>query len=243
MSHKHQDQRAELLSRLSLALVRPAFAGNVGAVSRVMTNFGVRRGILVSPRCDINSIEARQFATGPSAVTLATMLPVKSLKDCIDGAISVVGMTRRTGHLRKPSLTISGLVSRLQQGAVIIVFGPEESGLSDDEIHQCTDILSLDVSDAMPSLNLSHAVAVVLSRVFDQAAIPLNEEPEVRAPIQADELLALFARFSEALTKLEASGKISNAERYSRILSQSLSRTQLDSTELSAWHGLIALLS
>ena len=116
--------RNALLGRLSVALVRTAYPGNVGAAARVMTNFGVRRGTLVSPRCDINSVEARQYATGPSALTLATMNTVKSLSDCSAGYSSVIALTRRTGQLRKPSVSLSEIPQKLQSGQVLLVFGP-----------------------------------------------------------------------------------------------------------------------
>lgn len=243
MTEKTTTSRDALLERLSLVLVRPAYAGNVGAVARVMANFGVRRGILVAPRCDINSLEARQYATGPSAVTLATLQPVKTLRDSLVGATSVIGLTRRTGQLRKPSLTIADVASHLKAGPVTIVFGPEESGLSDEDIQSCTDILTLDVSETMPSLNLSHAVAVVLARIFEELSSEKVSDAAAPAPVSADEFLALFARLTAELGRLQRDGKISNAERMARILSQSLSRARLDETELAAWHGFISLLS
>lgn len=238
--HPQQTGREELLNRLNLVLVRPAFAGNVGAVARVMTNFGVRRGFLVAPRCDTGSVEARQFATGPSAITLATMQTVRTLKEMMTDEISVVALTRRTGQLRKPTLTVQGIVDRLQLGRVAVVFGPEESGLTDEEIRQCSDIITLPVSEAMPSLNLSHAVAIVLGRVFEECA--------TRSPAQsvdsatATEFLALMNHLKSKLESLEASGEMQNGARLTRILSQALARAQLNATEVTAWHALFSVI-
>lgn len=234
--------RNALLGRLSIALVRTAYSGNLGAVARVMTNFGVRRGTLVSPRCDLNSVEARQYATGPSALTLATMNTVKSLNDCTAGYSSVIGLTRRTGQTRKPSLRLGELTQRLTDGQVLLVFGPEEDGLSDAEIKQCTDIITLDISPQMPSLNLSHAVAVVLSQIYFQlGTVALTDQAPAKA-VAADEMIALYRALEVTLKNQEKTGKLSNAERLSRILAQTLSRARLDEHELAAWHGLFSLL-
>jgi TrmH family RNA methyltransferase len=233
--------RNALLGRLSVALVRTAYPGNIGAAARVMTNFGVRRGTLVSPRCDSNSVEARQYATGPSALTLATMNTVKSLVDCSAGYSSVIALTRRTGQLRKPSVSLSEIPQKLQSGQVLLVFGPEEDGLSDAEIKQCTDVLTLDVSPMMPSLNLSHAVAVVLSHTYDRLKA-VTSEPAPASVVDATELLSLFGSLEANLKRLQSAGKLANAERLSRLLSQTLSRAQLDEHELAAWHGFLSLL-
>lgn len=241
MSDSSLKFREDALSRLTVVLARPAFAGNVGAVARVMANFGVKRGYLVAPRCDINSVEARQYATGSSAVTLATMNVVKSLRDSLISSNTVIAVTRRTGQMRKPSLSLSDVASRLASGNVTLVFGPEETGLSDDDVHACTDILTLNVSDEMQSLNLSHAVAVVLSRVFDS----LSSDGVVTSSnvISASEFAALSERLVRELVKLQDSGRLSNGERLARILSQSLARARLDASELSSWHGLLGVLS
>jgi len=166
MTHRSTESRIELLSRLTVVLTRPSFAGNIGATARVMASFDVRRGILVSPRCDVNSLEARQYATGSSAVTLATMATVQSLREALVGAKTAVAMTRRTGNMRQPIISFDTLSERLAQGNLCLVFGPEESGLTDDDVALCSDILTLDVSEQMKSLNLSHAVAVTLSQIY-----------------------------------------------------------------------------
>lgn len=233
--------RDVLLARLSVALVRTAYAGNAGAVARVMTNFGVRQGTLVSPRCDINSIDARQYATGPSALTLATMNTVKSIDACVAGFGSVVAVTRRTGQMRKAGVTLNDVISRLQSGSVLLVFGPEEAGLSDEEVQSCTDILTLEVSPAMPSLNLSHAVAVVLSQIYSMLGTLQPDAKPASSAVDASELLSLYERFGAVLKDLQSARKLANAERLSRILSQSLSRARLDDHELAAWHGFLSL--
>ena len=234
--------REALLARLSVALVRTAYAGNAGAVARVMTNFGVRQGIMVAPRCDINSIDARQYATGPSALTLATMNTVKSIDQCLEGFSSVIGVTRRTGQMRKASVTLDEVMGRLRSGPVLLVFGPEETGLSEDEIQCCTDVLTIDVSAAMPSLNLSHAVAVVLSHIYFATAALAPDDDATLKSADASELLSLYSRLDSSLKSLETSGKLANAGRFARILSQTLSRARLDEHELAAWHGLLSLL-
>ena len=100
-----QSPREELLRNLSVVLARPAFAGNVGSVARAMSNFGVREGKVVAPRCDLNHVEARQFATGPDAVILATMTTEKNLPDAVASCATVIGLTRRASAAARASPT------------------------------------------------------------------------------------------------------------------------------------------
>ncbi len=256
----------DVLERLTIVLSRPAYAGNVGAVARVMANFGVRRGILVAPRCDVNSLEARQYATGNSSVILATLESAKTLSETVSeklrDATTVIAVTRRTGQMRQPSIAIQDIAGRLRTGKVTLVFGPEESGLTDEDVQLCTNILTLDVSQTMPSLNLSHAVAVVLSHIFKQisdesqnSANILTKNAMVGDPgnpssysqsrsslnvILAGDFQNLSRRLLEVLRLCEASERVANADRLSRILSQTLARANLDASELAAWHGLIS---
>ena len=249
--------RTNILERLTVVLSRPAYAGNVGAVARVLANFGVRRCILVAPRCDINSLEARQYATGHSSVVLATMETVKNLSDTLSEANIVIAVTRRTGQMRQPTITIHDIAGRLRAGKVTLVFGPEESGLTDEDVQLCTNILTLDVSPTMASLNLSHAVAVVLSHVFSQLSAVPTETSEANLGrvvenlpadsnnnvILAHEFQNLCRRLQDALRHSEASGRVANADRLARILSQTLAKANLDGSELAAWHGLISVIT
>jgi TrmH family RNA methyltransferase len=242
MTENAYNNRHELLSRLAVVLARPAFAGNLGATARVMANFGVRRGILVSPRCDVNSLEARQYATGSSAVTLATMSRVQSLREALVGAKTAVALTRRTGKMRQPTLTFDGLSERLAQGDVCLVFGPEESGLTEDDVALCSDILTLDVADQMPSLNLSHAVAVTLSQIYsachktDTTSVDTTQRPDMTM------IHSLTGRMLQAIQALESRGLVTHGEHLSRILSAHIRRSQLDSSELDAWQAVMSAI-
>ena len=144
--------------------------------------------------------------------------------------------------MRKASIGLEDIAQRLQEGRVLLVFGPEEDGLSDVDIKECTDILTLDVSPSMPSLNLSHAVAVVLSRLYFQLNGSNQTLRSAESPVDADALLALFRSFESTLKQLEICGKLINSDRLCRLLSQSISRARLDDHELAAWHGFLSAL-
>jgi tRNA/rRNA methyltransferase len=242
MNQSSNPVRDELLSRLSVVLARPAFAGNIGASARVMANFGVRQGILVAPRCDINSLEARQYATGSSAVTLATLATVGSLREALVGVTTAVAVTRRTGKMRQPTVTYEAISERLAQGRVCLVFGPEESGLTDDDLTYCSDILTLDVSEQMPSMNLSHAVAVTLAGVFSHCTNPVAAGTERRDRPDVANIHGLTERLRDALIALESRGLVVHSDHLARILSANLRRSRPDASEYDAWQSVISAI-
>ena len=168
MSDEAVAGQAGLLSRLSVVLVRPREASNVGAVARVMANFGVRNAVLVAPRCDSSSVDARQNATGSGAVPLATMRVVKSIQDVAAENHIFAAVVPNAGQDSSQALTIDDIVGKLRHGPVSLVFGPEETGLTESDLKQCSFVVRIPVAETAANLNLSHAVAIVLSRIFEQ---------------------------------------------------------------------------
>ncbi|MGL5722190.1 MAG: TrmH family RNA methyltransferase, partial [Brevinema sp.] len=80
-----------------------------------------------------------------------------------------LGFSRRTGQFRRQDLTLPHVGEFLsQQGHsnIALVFGNEQTGLSAAELRCTTLCVSIDTHPAQPSLNLSHAVAIVLQQLF-----------------------------------------------------------------------------
>lgn len=155
-----------LLGPFRVVLVGTQYAGNVGAIARLATNFGLHDVRLASPRCAWKEGEALLYAREHSRGVLESFVETQSLPEALEGTHFSVGFSRRMGDLRNPNITLDDAWRLSRLGRVAMVFGCEESGLSNEQILQCTHICSLPTADLMPSLNLSHAVAVVLSRLF-----------------------------------------------------------------------------
>jgi tRNA/rRNA methyltransferase len=156
-------------ARIDVVLVRPKEDGNVGAVARVARNFGAERLWLVAPRAPVGP-EARRRAMGGMPL-LRGARRARSFVEAIEGSDLVVGTTdmstgRSSGYLRR-SVSPERLGELLLPvlGRVSIVFGPEDNGLSRDELAQCDVLVHIPARREFPTLNLSHAVAVTLYAV------------------------------------------------------------------------------
>ncbi len=155
-----------LSAALDLVLVRPKEDGNVGAVARLGRNFGAHRLVLVAPRAAVGPEARRRAMGGLALLTGATR--TASLEEALVGADIVVGTTdlslgRSSSYLRRSmSPERLGEIVRHAQGTVALVFGPEDNGLSREELARCDLLVHIPARREFPTLNLSHAVAVVL---------------------------------------------------------------------------------
>ncbi len=151
---------------LDVVLVRPKEDGNVGAVARVARNFGADRLVIVNPKAPL-STEARRRAMGGIPV-LQRAVRAASVEEGIADADLVVGTTdmstgRSTAFLRR-SVSPERLAEAIRwvDGRVALLFGPEDNGLSRTELARCDLLVHIPARREFPTLNLSHAVAVVL---------------------------------------------------------------------------------
>jgi tRNA/rRNA methyltransferase len=154
-----------------VVLVEPLYSGNVGSVARVMKNFGFGELVLLNP-CELD-MPARLMSVHAYDIIENARIEF-SLKDALSGSNIVVGMTGLHGktdnrHLRMPAYSPKQLKDKLsgKGGVVSLVFGREDDGLRTEELELCDIIVNIPTSSEYPSMNLSHAVAVVLYELSD----------------------------------------------------------------------------
>jgi len=149
---------------ISIVLVKPQVAGNMGSVSRAMKNMGFHRLILVQPEEDPLSPEARMMATSARDI-----LENASIFPCLEEALKefrwIAGTSARTGRTRGPFISLREICSEIVVHArdipVAILFGPEDRGLTNRELDPCQAFISIPTHPALPSLNLAQAVMLV----------------------------------------------------------------------------------
>ncbi|MGA8303308.1 MAG: RNA methyltransferase [Thermoplasmata archaeon] len=155
-----------MTARIDVVLVRPKEDGNVGAVARVARNFGAERLVLVAPRASLGP-EARRRSMGGLALLRAAQ-KFSTFERAVEQSDLVVGTTdmstgRSSAYLRR-SISPERLGELLHPvtGRISLVFGPEDNGLSRTELARCDVLVHIPARKEFPTLNLSHAVAVVL---------------------------------------------------------------------------------
>ena len=195
-------------ARIDVVLVRPKEDGNVGAVARVARNFGADRLVLVAPRAPVGA-EARRRAMGGLAI-LRQAVRAPSVAQAVGEADLVVGTTdlstgRSTAYLRRSvSPERLGEVVRTLEGRVALLFGPEDNGLSREELARCDLLVHIPARRDFPTLNLSHAAGIVLYAVHRARGTADPEStpaPEV-LPLNGREKELFLERLGELLARI-----------------------------------------
>ena len=222
--------------RVHVILVRPEHPGNVGAAARAIKNMGYRSLRLVAPLCGHLTPETLKMAYGARDVLEQARIHA-TLAEAIADVRWVAGFTMpRPGRLTPTPLpeAAPALAGRALDVPVALVFGPEISGLSNDELAVCQQIVSIPSDPAQPSLNLAQAVLLAcyeLSRTTN----PIRTE---RVPATVDELDGLHAHLVETLAAI---GFLypPHDRHLARDLRVLLSRAQLDSREVRILRGIL----
>jgi TrmH family RNA methyltransferase len=146
---------------VDVVLVRPSRPANVAAACRAMKNMGLGAVCLVEPPSDVAAREARALAYGAWDVLDAARVSA-SLREAVAGATLVVGTSGRPLHgAWMPRQLAEEGAARAGAGRTAIVFGPEASGLRNDELALCHAHVHIPSDPAHPSLNLAQAVLVL----------------------------------------------------------------------------------
>jgi TrmH family RNA methyltransferase len=155
------------MNNISVVLVRPGISGNVGAVARAMANFGFSKLVIVDPKCSIDD-EARNRAKHAQSVLKNSKIE-HSLEKALSNFSIVVATTGILGSdfniLRSPLLVEDAakkIMSVKGNEKIAVIFGPEDAGLSKEELELCDYTATIPASKSYPVMNLSHAVSVFL---------------------------------------------------------------------------------
>lgn len=183
----------------SIVLVRPHNASNLGSVARVARNFGLAGFSVVEPAVSPDPDSIR-LAVG-AAPLLDAIASYPSLSAAVAPFPVVVTTSSFRGRSRARLLELSDLppfLSETGQLSTAFVFGPERSGLTEDELARASACLRLPTDAEFPTMNLSHAVALVLG--VATAFAPLSAAARAAEPFApAAEIEGAIGHWDRAL--------------------------------------------
>lgn len=199
---------------IRIVLVSPSHPGNIGAVARAMKTMGLDDLALVTPRLFPHA-EATAMAAGADDL-LAGARVCASLDEALAGCRLVVGSSARSRSIRWPQLdpreAATQLVAACDDGPAALLFGPERTGLSNDDLDRCHALVSIPANPDYGSLNLGSAVQVlayeirmaVLARIADDDAGEQDEPTSGRRRLAtADEVEGFFNHLERTLHRVD----------------------------------------
>ncbi len=154
---------ADLLSHIRIVLSHTSHPGNIGATARAMKTMGITSLYLIHPK---KFPDADADARASGAVDLLQRARVcSSLAEALQGTVYALAVSARRRELAYASVdaraAAPGLIEAARQGPVAIVFGTEMSGLTNEEVLQCSAVAHIPTNPAYSSLNLAAAVQVM----------------------------------------------------------------------------------
>ncbi len=208
-----------LLSQLAIVLVRPKIPENIGAAARIAWNMGINRLVLV--RDDLPAREPMAKMATHKAVHLIDQLELyRDLPEALADFNLVVGTTARRGRQRfatqTPREMVNALLPKLPSNQAAIIFGPEDTGLTNDDLKYCHMASAIPTAD-FSSLNLAQAVAIhcyELHYGIIHAAKDMVPSPRLATSY---ELESMYSYLEESLTAIDFIKKASHTYWMSNI--------------------------
>ncbi|MEG9861260.1 MAG: RNA methyltransferase [Parvularculales bacterium] len=189
-----------------IILTRPQLGENIGTAARAMLNFGLEELRLVNPREGWHKDKAYQAASGAGSV-IDNAQVFASLEEAVADLQFVLAATARRRDMAKPVFTPEESVRRLRSETTHgmqcgVVFGPERTGLTNDEVVCADGIMRVPVNPSFSSLNLAQSVVLVAyewRKAYDSTIPAIWVIPPETRPANRDELIGFYIHLESAL--------------------------------------------
>jgi tRNA/rRNA methyltransferase len=225
------------LDQMTIVLNKPRFSTNIGAAARAIKNMGLGRLVVVKP-ADFDQEKVNRMATHVASDIVNQMKIYDNLSEALSSFTYIVGTTARLGGERSivysPSKMAEKLISVSPENQIAIVFGPEDRGLTNDEIRLCHDLVNIPTAD-FSSLNLAQAVMILCYEIFTATKDPTVEF----VPRMANryELDGMYEQLKDILVRIDYI-KPDNPEYWLKNIRRVFSRIGLRAREVGIIRGL-----
>ena len=155
-------------SKFGFILVNPQLGENIGACARSMKNFGFSKLHIVSPKINFPNHKAK--ATSVGAFDIINKAKVfNDTNEAISNFDIVISLSARKRDINKRHISLEefrNLIKKKNNSNFGLMFGPEASGLSNQDLSFSNYILQIPTSIKFKSLNLSHSVTIICYEIF-----------------------------------------------------------------------------
>ena len=224
----------------TIILVRPQLSENIGMAARAMDNFGLSKLSIVNPRDGWPSKKAESSAKHADKIINRAKV-YKSLEDAVSNYDLVIATSNRKRFLTKKTYDSFNILQKKIRDFrnTAILFGPENSGLSNQDIRLANFLFTIPTYNTNKSLNLSHAVSVMSYELFQANNTSFKKNPTSNI----DKVSKLeFSNFINVLVKdLDSRGFFKPIEKKASMIDNIYSiynKTDLSKKELRMLWGI-----
>jgi TrmH family RNA methyltransferase len=182
-------------------LIEPEHEGNIGAIARLMMNFGVSELFIVNPMVKLGD-ETRAYASHAQEIITDAVI-VNDIDTALAGVNYTIGTTsisaKRPGNLLRTAITPEELAKTIYliRGKVALLFGRESKGLSNMELAKCDIIVTIPSSPKYKTLNIALASALIFYELWKKKTKYQRGYIEEANPQNRERLVDLFDKILE----------------------------------------------
>lgn len=190
---------------ISIVLYKPKYAGNMGAVARAAKNMGIEHMIVVGTQ-NVDREEMQQRSTHLASDVLDKIRYVEHAAEALSGFNYIVGTTARLGKGRGPFITpreaAKSIADLSQKNKIALLFGPEDTGLANEQLRLCHSVVTIPTSRAFTSLNLSHAVMILCYEIFVASSGAIEKDDVTPKLARSEELEGMYGQIKTLLADI-----------------------------------------
>ncbi|ORU93191.1 MAG: tRNA (cytosine(32)/uridine(32)-2'-O)-methyltransferase TrmJ [Cycloclasticus sp. symbiont of Poecilosclerida sp. N] len=235
-----------MLSNIRIVLVQTSHPGNIGATARAMKNMGLSDLALVQPKI-FPSAQATSRASGADNI-LATASVYSTLESALEPCELVLGASARIRHLGwsevGPKRGCELLIAAAKTARVALVFGRENSGLTNEELELCHHLLHIPTNPDFSSLNVASAVQVLSYEIYLAVmGEQLIESPKMEdRPSTSQEFEGFFNHLLKTLEKTDFL-QLYKTKRLQQRIRRIFYRSELNRTEVNILRGILTAVN
>ena len=207
-----------MINKVGFVLVKPQLPENIGFCARAMKNFGFTRLDLVSPKEKWPNRKAEATSVGAKDIFRKTKI-YSDIKSAINNYDIIYATSARKRDINKKHLSFNQFIKSIKKNKnkkIGIIFGPEASGLSNEEIIHSNYIFKIPVSKNFESINLSHSLTIICFEIFKSLKPNYLKKYKKLAKNTSKKKFNLFFDFLE--NRLENRGFFSPKEKKKAML-------------------------
>lgn len=233
-----------MLDRIRIVLVNTSHPGNIGSVARAMKTMGMHELYLVAP-LQFPHPKADELATGAIDV-LRNAIVVDTLQEAIADCTLVIGTSARMRTVPWPLFSPREMAEKVKceapNGQSAILFGREQSGLTNEELQRCHFHTHIPTDPTFSSLNIAAAVQVIVYELYLASMMKdkLDDSWDYRLA-NIDEMERLFTHLQEVLIEIDFL-KLSAPRKLMTRMRRLFLRARPDVMEMNMLRGMLSAI-
>lgn len=229
-----------MLSNIRVILINTSHPGNIGSAARAMKTMGLSELYLVSPKIYPDP-KAQELASAAVDI-LEKAVVVDNLDDAIADCGLVVGTSSRSRTIPWPALSPREFAEKAMgetvQNKVAILFGREQSGLTNEELQRCHFHIHIPSNPEYCSLNLAQAVQVIAYELRVASELDVRKENWDYKFVTQKEMEGFYTHLEKVLVELEFLNPKAPRQLMAR-LRRLFGRSRLDEMEVNILRGIL----